>query len=75
MCTSKELIDFSNNYGKIKYVDNENITRVIGIKDILKSQDYLGKYLYIEVPASLEQSKAIEFIYTLRNQKYYYKIR
>lgn len=71
----EDLIDFSTKYGKIKYMDSENITREIKIENILKSQDYLGKYLYINVPTNIENSKSIEIIYTIRNQKYIYKIR
>ena len=71
----EELIDFSTNYGKIKYIDNENITRELKIKDATENKEYLGKYLYIEIPSDLEQAKSIEIIYTLRNQQYSYKIR
>ena len=71
----EELIDFSTNYGKIKYVDNENITRELKIKDATENREYLGKYLYIEIPPNLEQAKSIEIIYTLRNRQYSYKIR
>ena len=39
------------------------------------NQNYLGKYLYITVPNDIENSKSIEFIYTVRNNKYVYKIK
>lgn len=71
----QELIDFSTNYGKIKYIDNDNIAREIEIKDALENKDYLGKYMYIKVPSKIENASSIEIIYTVRNQKYYYKIR
>lgn len=71
----EELIDFSTNYGKIKYIDSENITRELKIKDATENKEYLGKYLYIEIPSDLEQAKSIEIVYTLRNQQYSYKIR
>ena len=71
----EELIDFSTNYGKIKYIDSENITRELKIKDAIENKEYLGKYLYIEIPSDLEQAKSIEIVYTLRNQQYSYKIR
>ena len=71
----QNLIDFSSSYGKIKYIDSENIAKEIKIKDSLQNKDYLGKYVYIKVPSEIEKSKDIEIIYTVRNQKYYYKIR
>ena len=71
----QDLIDFSTNYGKIKYIDSENIAREIEIKDALQNKKYLGKYIYIKVPNEIEKANQIEIIYTVRNQKYYYKIR
>lgn len=71
----KELIDFSNSYGKIIYVDKDGIRRSIDIVNILEDRDYLGKNLYIKVPNSIETSTDITFIYTIRNHKYLYKIR
>ncbi len=71
----QNLIDFSASYGKIKYIDNENIAKEIEIKDSLQNKEYLGKYVYIKVPSEIEKAKEIDIIYTVRNQKYYYKIR
>lgn len=71
----QDLIDFSNDYGKIKYIDSENIAKEIKIKDALQDKKYLGKYIYIKVPNEIEKSKQIEVIYTIRNEKYYYKVR
>ena len=34
-----------------------------------------GKMLYIKVPNEIESAKTIDFIYTVRNNKYSYKIR
>ena len=71
----EDFIDFSTNYGKIKYVDSENIAKEINIVDAMQEKDYLGKYIYIKVPNDIELAKSIEIIYTLRNRKYYFKIR
>lgn len=71
----EELIDFSTNYGKIRYIDNENITRELKIEDALENTSYLGKYLYLKIPTELENVKSIEILYTVRNQQYSYKIR
>ena len=71
----QELIDFSIKYGKIKYIDSEGMTKEIDVSNALKSNEYLGKYLYIDVPEELEKSNNITLVYTVRNQKYSYKIR
>lgn len=71
----EDLIDFSIKYGKIIYKDNDDITREIRIENAIGTKKYLGKYLYIKVPQSLENAKEINFTYVIRNQKYIYKIR
>lgn len=71
----QELIDFSSKYGKIKYIDSEGMTKEINVENALKNKEYLGKYLYIDVPIEIENSNNITLIYTVRNQKYNYKIR
>ena len=71
----QELIDFSTKYGKIKYIDSEGMTKEINVENALNNNEYLGKYLYIDVPLELEKSNNITLIYTVRNQKYNYKIR
>lgn len=71
----KELIDFSTNYGKIKYKDNDNLTRSIDIVNALNDKDYLGKVIYIRVPNNIKESKSVTLIYVLRNKKYLYNIK
>lgn len=71
----EDFIDFSTNYGKMKYIDNENITRELKIEDALENTSYLGKYLYLKIPTTIEEAKSLEIVYTLRNQQYSYKIR
>ena len=51
------------------------MTKEINVENALKNKEYLGKYLYIEVPNEIENSNNITLIYTVRNQKYNYKIR
>lgn len=70
----KDLIDFSTKYGKIKYIDSENKEKIIDIKNSL-NRVYSGKYLYIKVPRELEQSNKIELVYTVRNNRYIYKLK
>ena len=71
----EDLIDFSTKYGKIKYIDNNNIEKEINIKNSLDGTDYLGKYLYLKVPIDIVNAKEIKFVYTIRNERYTYKIR
>lgn len=70
----KDMIDFSNKYGKINYKDNENAEATLEINSPL-SRVYYGKYLYIKVPEQIEKSTSIELEYTIRNNKYIYKLR
>ena len=71
----KELIDFSTNYGKIKYNDNDNLTRSIDIVNALNDKDYLGKVIYIRVPDNIKESKNVTLIYVLRDKRYLYNIK
>ena len=64
----KELIDFSINYGKIKYDDNKK-DKVIKIKSAV-GRKYYGKYLYILVPNTIESVDKIDLIYTIRDKRY-----
>lgn len=68
----KELIDFSINYGKIKYDDN-NKDKVIKIKSAVERK-YYGKTLYILVPNTIESVDKIELIYTIRDKRYTIKL-
>ncbi len=70
-----ELIDFSKEYGKIKYIDSEGFAKEIKIEDAASNKDYLGKFLYIKVPANLEQMSSVELIFTVRNRRYIYRIK
>ena len=70
----KDMIDFSSKYGKINYIDNKSKTKSLEIVNPL-GKTYYGKYLYVKVPEELEKSTSIELEYTVRNNKYTYKIR
>lgn len=70
-----ELMKFTTEYGKIKYMDNDGFYRELAVSDILLNKDYLGKKLYIKVPSNLENMKEISLIYTIRNKRYSYKIK
>ena len=70
-----DLAKFTTNYGKIIYTDNDGFAKEIIPTSVLANKDYLGKILYIKVPSNIESAKTIEFIYTVRNKKYSYKLR
>ena len=70
----KDMIDFSTKYGTINYIDNKNKKSVVKFKNPF-GRVYYGKYLYTRVPAEMEEAKSIEIHYTIRNQKYVYKLR
>ena len=70
----KDMIDFSTKYGKINYIDNNNKQSVVTIKNPF-GKTYYGKYLYVKVPIAVANSNSIELEYTIRNNRYVYKIR
>lgn len=70
-----ELMKFTTEYGKIKYMDKDGFYRELAITGVLANKDYLGKKLYIKVPSNLENMKEISLIYTIRNKRYSYKIK
>lgn len=70
-----ELINFTKEYGKLKYIDNDGFYKELAITDSLENKDYLGKNLYIKVPNNLENMKEISIVYTIRNKRYSYKIK
>lgn len=72
----KDMVDFSNDYGKIIYVDNSN-----GEDEEVEidfhypfTRTATGKYLYALVPKEVEGSSSLKVVYTVRNKKYVYKL-
>lgn len=72
--TGEELIDFSLNYGRIKYKDNSGKIRQIDAKNAL-NKDALNKSLYLTIPDEAAQSSEIKLEYTVRNHRYTFKLR
>ena len=70
----KDIVDFSSEYGKIVYVDNESIESEIEFKIPFNDQTS-GKTLYVLVPRDFEDAKSIKFIYTIRNKQYEYIVK
>lgn len=72
--TGEELIDFSLNYGRIKYKDSNGKIRQQDVKNAL-SKDALNKSLYLNITDEVAQSSEIKLEYTVRNHRYTYKLR
>ncbi len=72
----KDMVDFSNDYGKIVYIDNSNDENEKVEIDFHYpfSKKATGKYLYTLVPKVVENSSSVEIVYTVRNKRYVYKL-
>ncbi len=72
----KDMVDFSNEYGKIIYIDNSNEDN----EEVELNFKYpfskvaTGKYLYTLVPRELEESSSLKLVYVVRNKKYVYQL-
>ena len=69
----KELVDFSMMYGKIIYKDSNGETKEIALKNAI-DRSYLGSVLFLAVPAAINDSEKVDFVYTLRNKRYLFNI-
>ena len=72
--SGEEFVDFSEEYGKIVYIDNKGKRRSLAIDDAVNKQ-YFGNYMYFVVPERLQDAKEIRLVYTVRNKKYVYKLK
>ena len=70
----KDMVDFLSGYGKIVYVDNENVENEIDFKFALNDKT-TGKTLYLLVPIEFEEATSIKFVYTIRNVNNIYVIK
>ena len=70
----KEMVDFSSEYGKIVYIDNSKMEQFVEFKYPIQKKA-LGKYLYTLIPEEVEQATSISIVYTIRNEKYTYKLK
>lgn len=70
----KDMIDFSYDYGKIMFIDNDNSERVVEFRKIF-SKVTKGKVAYALVPSEITESKSIKLIYTVRNKIYTYVLK
>lgn len=72
--SGKEFVDFSEEYGKIVYIDNKGKRHTVAIKDAVDKQ-YFGNYMYFLVPQRLQDAKEIRLVYTVRNREYVYRLK
>lgn len=72
----KDMVDFSNDYGKIVYIDNsegENEEVELDFQYPF-SKKATGKFIYTLVPREVETTSSLKIIYTIRNKKYVYQL-
>lgn len=74
MFSGKDFVDFSEEYGKIIYIDNKGKVQEISIKDAV-NRSYDGNYMYLEVPEELQNASLIRLVYTVRNKEYIYRLK
>lgn len=70
----KDMIDFSSDYGKIVYIDSKNKETSLDFKYPF-SKKATGKYIYALIPDEVEKSEKLEIVFTIRNEKYTYKLK
>lgn len=70
---AKNMIDILVKYGKIVYKDSGGKTRTLKYENPIKSK-YYGKTIFMKVPNDLAEATDVEFVFTMRNKKYSYKL-
>lgn len=70
----KDMIDFSSDYGKINYINSKNKEASLDFKYPF-SRKATGKYIYALIPDEVAKSNKLEIVYTIRNEKYTYKLK
>ena len=71
---NKDMVDFCNVYGKIVYIDNDNVEDSIDFSYPFKKMAS-GKYIYTLIPYEASQGKSIKFVYSIRDKNYVYVIK
>ena len=70
----EDFIDFSRDYGRIKYIDNRGKVRYEDVVDAI-GMDYQGREVYLSVSNEVANSNNAAIIYTFRNKRYTLKIK
>lgn len=71
--TTDEFLTFLKKYGKITYKINDQIYTT-NIKYAL-SKKYIGNYIYILIPNSINDANYIELTFTVRTYQYHYILK
>lgn len=69
----QDVTTLATNYGKIVYKTPTGKDKEIEVKSAIRRQ-FFGKYLYVIIPDAAASSNSINFVFTIRNKKYIYKI-
>lgn len=72
--TGEDFVDFSMEYGKIDYIDNNGESHEVAIIDSV-NRSYNGNYMYLDVPRDLQDASEIRLVYTVRNKEYIYRLK
>ena len=70
----KEMVDFSRDYGKIVYIDSNNMEQYINFNYPLK-ETAQGKSIISLIPDEAANSESLKVVYTVRNKIYTIKIK
>lgn len=70
----KEFVDFTSQYGIIKYVDNDSKEHSIEVKNSIDTE-YEGKEIYLSVPEEVATAKEVYIDYKIRNKEYIVKVK
>lgn len=71
----KQMLSFLSKYATISYTDSNEKKYGVKVENAIPTEQYYGKYVYLKVPTEISESKNIELIITVRNNRYSYKIR
>ncbi len=69
----KDMIDFLTKYGKISYIDSKNKVQDVKVQNGIGTENYSGKYVYLQIPDEAV-SKKISLNITVRNKQYVYNL-
>ncbi len=70
---AKNMIDFLTKYGKIVYKDSGGKSKTLKYENPIQSK-YNGKTIFMRVPNDFVEASEVEFVFTVRNKKYSYKL-
>ena len=69
------MINLLTENARLVYSDENNELKYLTITNGLDTLNYYGKYIYIKVPETLENSETLKLEFTYRNNKYTFNIK